>query len=100
VFGTVSDQPDFAANIEDVIFIPTPHPVTDLRVADDGQVWFCGPAGAQGYVGRVDTSLTLHTESETLPGQANAINLTSTGYSVVGKVPQTTGSEAFVRYEP
>ena len=99
-FSSVDLSPDFSTNIEDVVFIPTPHPVTDLRVAEDGQVWFCGPVGAQGYVGRVDTSLTLHTESETLPGQANAINLTSTGYSVVGKVPQTTGSEAFVRYEP
>ncbi|MBI4748199.1 MAG: hypothetical protein HY774_06895 [Acidobacteria bacterium] len=100
VFGTILDQPDFATNIEDVVFIPTPHPVTDLRVADDGQVWFCGPVGAQGYVGRVDTSLTLHTESESLPGQANSLNLAATGYTVVGKVPQTTGSEAFVRYEP
>ncbi len=99
-FSTINQNPDFSTNIVDVVFIPTPHPVTDLRVANDGQVWFCGPVGAQGYVGRVDTSLTLHTESETLPGQANAINLTSTGYSVVGKVPQTTGSEAFVRYEP
>lgn len=100
VFGTVSDQPDFATNIEDVVFIPTPHPVTDLRVADDGQVWFCGPVGAQGYVGRVDTSLIVHTESEALPGQANSLNLAASGYSVVGKVPQTAGSEAFVRYEP